>query len=91
MARGRTGREFELSRRDFLATTGGALVGMSALGLVGRAAASKRHPKRGGVLRYGSRGDAGGLDAHQHNQLHTSHPTAVMYTGLTDLDYQGNI
>ncbi|MGH8069366.1 MAG: ABC transporter substrate-binding protein, partial [Candidatus Entotheonellia bacterium] len=91
MARERAGRAHEFSRREFLVTTGGALVGMSALGLVGQAAASKRHPQRGGTLEYSSRGDASGLDAHQHNQLHTSHPTAVMYTGLTDLDYQGNI
>ena len=34
--------------------------------------------------------DAGGLDAHTHNQNH-SVPTTVMYTGLTDLDQRGNI
>jgi peptide/nickel transport system substrate-binding protein len=91
MVRERAGRESELSRREFLVTSGGVLVGMSALGLVGQAAAAKRHPQRGGTLLYGARGDAAGLDAHTHNQLHTSAATAAMYTGLTDLDYQGNI
>jgi peptide/nickel transport system substrate-binding protein len=91
MARKQAGSGAELSRREFLVTTGGALAGMAAFGLVEPAAAGKRHPQRGGVLRYSSRGDASGLDAHMHNQQHTSHPTAAMFTGLTDLDYQGNI
>jgi peptide/nickel transport system substrate-binding protein len=43
------------------------------------------------VLQFGSRVDTAGLDSHRHNQLHTSHPTAAMYTGLTDIDQQGNI
>ena len=86
-----TNRGSEMSRRDFLSTTAGALAGVAAFGLAGQAAAAKRHPTRGGVLLYGSRGDTSGLDAHMHNQLHNSHPTAVMYTGLTDLDYEGNI
>ena len=84
-------RAFDLSRRDFVIATGGALAGMAAFGLAGPAAAAKRHPQRGGVLRYSSRGDTGGLDAHRHNQQHTSHATAAMYTSLTDIDHQGNI
>jgi len=91
MTTGRMDRTFELSRREFLVTTGGALAGMAAFGLVGPAAAAKRHPQRGGTLHFGSSGDVGGLDAHTHNQNHISIPTTVMYTGLTDLDYQGNI
>ena len=91
MVRGRMDRGFDLSRRDFLVTTGGALAGMAAFGLVGPAAAAKRHPQRGGTLHFGSSGDGGGLDAHTHNQNHISVPATVMYTGLTDLDYQGNI
>jgi hypothetical protein len=91
MARGRRNREFHLSRREFLVTTGGALVGLSALGFIDPAAAGKRYPRRGGTLLYSARGDAAGLDAHTHNQLHTSTTTAAMYTGLTDLDAKGNI
>jgi peptide/nickel transport system substrate-binding protein len=91
MSRERTSREFDLSRREFLVTTGGALIGMSAVSLVGQAAAAKRHPQRGGTLLYSARSDAAGLDAHTHNQLHTSAPTTAMYTGLTDLDAKGNI
>src|SRR5919106_5513779 len=91
MARRETEETFKLSRRDFFITTSGALVGLSALGLVGQAAAAKRHAQRGGTLHYGSSGDAGGLDAHTHNQNHVSIPTTVMYTGLTDLDQRGNI
>ena len=91
MASRERARAFEVSRRDFLITTGGALSGMAAFGLVEPAAASKRHPQRGGTLHFGSSGDGGGLDAHTHNQNHISIPATVMYTGLTDLDYQGNI
>src|SRR5918996_5818757 len=92
MARRETEETHRFSRRDFLTTTGGALVGLSAFGLVGQtAAAGKRHPQRGGTLNYGSSGDASGLDAHTHNQNHISVPTTVMYTGLTDIDQRGNI
>ncbi len=82
----------DISRRAFLTTTGTALVG-AALGggLVLKGEASQRHPQRGGVLQFGARVDTAGLDSHRHNQLHTSHPTAAMYTGLTDIDQQGNI
>src|SRR5262245_9050293 len=91
MARRESARAFELSRRDFLITTGGALAGMAAFGLVDAGAAGKRDPQRRGTLLYGSSIDAGGLDAHTHNQNHTVVPTTVMYTGLTDLDQRGNI
>jgi peptide/nickel transport system substrate-binding protein len=84
-------KTLDLSRRDFVIATGGALAGMAAFGLIDPAAAAKKHPQRGGVLRYSSRGDVSGLDGHRHNQLHNSHPTSVIYTSLTDLDYEGNI
>jgi peptide/nickel transport system substrate-binding protein len=91
MARARTGRELDLSRREFLVTIGGALVGMAAFGLADHASAGKRHPQRGGVLQYGSRTDIAGLDAHQHNQNHIIHATAAMYNGLADIDQRGNL
>jgi len=91
MGREKTEREFDLSRREFLVTTGGALVGMAAFGLIEEAAAGKRHPQRGGTLLYSSRTDIAGLDAHRLNQNHTVHATAAMYDGLTDVDQQGNI
>jgi peptide/nickel transport system substrate-binding protein len=91
MARERTGSALEWSRREFLVTTGGALVGLSALGLVGPAEAGKRHPQRGGTLEYSSRSDVPGLDAHRHNQNHVINATAAVYTGLTDIDYRGNV
>jgi peptide/nickel transport system substrate-binding protein len=80
-----------LSRRTFLTTTSAALVGVALGGLAPQSAAAQRQPQRGGVLQFGSRLDTAGLDSHRHNQLHTGHPTAVMYTSLTDIDYQGNI
>src|SRR2546426_5798259 len=82
----------DISRRTFLTTTSAALVG-AALGgeLALKGEAAQRHPKRSGVLQFGPRVDTAGLDSHRHNQLHTSHPTAVMYTGLTDIDQQSNI
>src|SRR5207253_3453191 len=80
-----------LSRRTFLTTTSAALVGAALGGLALQSEAAQRHPKRGGVLQFGTFNDTAGLDSHRHNQLHTSHPTAAMYTGLTDIDQQGNI
>jgi peptide/nickel transport system substrate-binding protein len=91
MARGRIDRGFDLSRREFLLTTGGALAGMAAFGLIEQAAAGKRHPQRAGVLHYGSRTDVAGLDAHRNNQNHIVHATAAMYNGLTDIDQRGHI
>jgi ABC-type transport system substrate-binding protein len=64
---------------------------MAAFGLVGQAAAGKRHPQRGGTLQYSSRTDIAGLDAHRHNQNHIIHATAAMYDGLTDIDQRGNL
>ena len=81
----------ELSRRTFPATTSAALIGAAWHGLVPQTEAARRHPQRGGVLQFGTRTDAAGLDSHRHNQLHTSTPGAAMYTGLTDYDQQGNI
>jgi peptide/nickel transport system substrate-binding protein len=81
----------ELSRRTFLTTTSAALVGAAWHGLVPQTEAAQRHPQRGGVLQFGTRTDAAGLDSHRHNQLHTSTPAAAMYTGLTDYDQKGNI
>src|SRR5713101_7250202 len=81
----------EISRRTFLTTTSAALAGVALGGLAFQSAAAQRHPKRGGVLHFGTRVDTAGLDSHRHNQLHTSHPTSAMYTGLTDIDQQSNI
>jgi len=91
MARQRTDRQIELSRREFLVTTGGALAGMAAFGLVDRATAGKRHPQRRGTLQYGPDTDIAGLDPHIQNQHHIHQATAAMYNGLTDIDQRGNI
>src|SRR2546421_5340970 len=80
-----------LSRRTFLTTTGAALVGAALGGRAPQSEAAQRHPKRGGVLQFGTRLDAAGLDSHRNNQYHTSHPIAALYTGLTDIDQKGNI
>src|SRR3989441_7615599 len=81
----------ELSRRTFLTTTGAVLVGAALGGLAPQSEAAKRHPQRGGVLDFGTRNDPGGLDSHRQNQNHASNATSLMYTGLTDIDRQGNI
>src|SRR5215510_16190710 len=75
-----------LSRRTFLTTTSAALVGAVMGGLAPQSEAAKRDPKRGGVLQFGTRLDAAGLDSHRNNQYHTSHPIAALYNGLTDID-----
>src|SRR5499427_3104966 len=77
-----------LSRRAFLATTGGALASAAAFGLVGQAEASKRHPQRGGTLRFATRGDAAGLDPHRNTMYLVSYPLAATTQGLLDLDLQ---
>src|SRR5262245_65316604 len=81
----------QLSRRTFLATSSAALFGAAMGGLVPQSDAAQRHAKRGGVLQFGTRLDASGLDSHRHNQYHNSHPIAALYTGLTDIDQKGNI
>jgi peptide/nickel transport system substrate-binding protein len=81
----------DLSRRMFLTTASIALAGTTLGGLAPWTEAAQRHPKRGGTLLFGTRTDAAGLDSHRNNQLHTSTPTAAMYTGLTDYDQKGNI
>jgi peptide/nickel transport system substrate-binding protein len=77
-----------LSRRAFLATTSGALAGVAACGLVSPAEASKRHPQRGGTLRFATRADAAGLDPHRNIMQLVSHPLAATTQGLLDLDLQ---
>ena len=81
----------DLSRRTFLTTTSAALVGAALGGLAPQSEAAKRHPQGGGTLEFGTRNDPGGLDSHRQNQNHTTNATALMYTGLTDIDWQGNI
>src|SRR5215475_10496003 len=81
----------QLSRRTFLTTSSAALFGAAMGGLVPQSEAAQRHPKRSGVLQFGTRLDAAGLDSHRNNQYHTSHPIAALYTGLTDIDQKGNI
>ena len=81
----------DLSRRMFLTTASAVLAGAALGGLVPQSEAAQQHPQRHGVLKFGTRTDAAGLDSHRNNQLHTSTPTAAMYTGLADYDQQGNI
>jgi peptide/nickel transport system substrate-binding protein len=86
MARDVTSKESELSRREFLATTGGAVAGAAALGLVGPTEAGKRHPTRGGTLRFAMRADARGLDPNRNTYYLVSVPLAAMSQGLMDLN-----
>src|SRR5262252_3192720 len=81
-----------LSRRTFLTTASAVLIG-AALGggLTPASAAAKRHPQRGGTLLFGTRLDVAGLDSHRSTQYRVSHPAGALYTGLTDIDQQGNI
>jgi hypothetical protein len=81
----------QISRRTFLTTVSAAMAGVALGGLAPQRAAAQRHPKWGGALQFGTRSDPPGLDSHRHNQLHTGHVTAAMYTGLTDIDYPYNV
>ena len=88
MSRETSSREPDMSRRAFLAATGGALAGVSALGLVGQAAAEQRHPTRGGTLRFATRSDVTGLDPHRNIYNPASMPLAATTQGLLDLNLQ---
>lgn len=77
-------RESELSRREFLAATGGVAAGAAAFGMVGSAAAQGR-PKRGGTLRFATRSDANGLDPHRNIIYLVSQPLAATTQGLLDI------
>jgi peptide/nickel transport system substrate-binding protein len=75
-----------LSRRAFLTATGSTLAGAAACGLVGQAEAGKRHPQRGGTLRFATRGDASGLDPHRNFINLVSVPLAATTQGLIDIN-----
>lgn len=82
----RTGR----TRREFLASTA-ALAGAAAVGMPREAAAAaKRHPKRGGTLRFGTRADSISLDTHRNFVYFVSQPLAGMTGGLLDFDEKMN-
>ena len=82
------GRDAGLSRREFLATTGGAVAGAAALGLAGQAEAASHadKPKRGGTVRFATRSDARGLDPHRNIMYYVSYPIALITQGLLDLN-----
>jgi peptide/nickel transport system substrate-binding protein len=86
MIRDMTGRESELSRRAFLAATGGAIAGAAALGLAGRTEAGEPKPGRGGILRIATRSDAVALDPHRNVMYYVSMPIAYTTQGLLDLN-----
>jgi large subunit ribosomal protein L7/L12 len=86
MSRDRTGQQTELSRREFLAGTSGALAGAVALGLPGKAAAGAPKPGKGGTLRIATRSDAMGLDPHRNLMYYVSYPIAYTTMGLLDLN-----
>ncbi|MEE8287129.1 MAG: ABC transporter substrate-binding protein, partial [Gammaproteobacteria bacterium] len=83
-----TGREPELSRRQFLTTTGGAVAGAAAMGLAGQAQAGEPKPGRGGRVRFGTRSDARGLDPHRNSMYYVSFPLTLTTQGLLDLNTQ---
>jgi peptide/nickel transport system substrate-binding protein len=73
-----------------LSTTGGVVAGALAFGLTGQGSAGPRHPKRGGTLRFATRGDISGLDAHRHFFYLVSNPMAAISQGLLDLNLQSD-
>jgi len=86
MSRERIGQQTELSRREFLAGTSGALAGAAALGFAGKAQAGDPKPGKGGTLRIATRDDAMGLDPHRNIMYYVSYPIAYTTMGLLDLN-----
>ncbi|MBI3197769.1 MAG: twin-arginine translocation signal domain-containing protein [Rhodospirillales bacterium] len=78
-------RGLESTRRKFLKATT-ALAGTALAGLPGTAMAGKKHPKRGGTLRFGTRDDSVGLDTHRNIIYFVSHPLTGITGGLVDFD-----
>jgi peptide/nickel transport system substrate-binding protein len=62
------------------------LAGAAMAGLGGPAEAGKRHAKRGGTLRFATRGDTAGLDPHRNVVYPVSAPLAAICQGLLDLN-----
>jgi len=74
------------TRRQFLGTAG-AVAGAAAIGASpNKAEAAKRHPKRGGTVRFATRADSRGLDQHRNYYYYVSHPLAATSMGLMDLN-----
>lgn len=91
MSKNKKDQHNQPSRREFLATST-AVAGAAALGMdPGIANAAKRHPKRGGTVRFATRSDGRGLDPHRNITYYVSHPLAAMTAGLLDFDYGMNI
>jgi peptide/nickel transport system substrate-binding protein len=77
----------EQTRREFLATT--ALAGAALVAAPGSARAEKkRHPKRGGTVRFGTRDDSVGLDTHRNFIYFVSHPLSGLVSGLLDFNHK---
>ena len=86
MSNDRTAQQTDMSRRSFLATTGGALIGAAAMGLAGKAEAGEAKPGKGGMVRFATRSDALGLDPHRNIMYYVSYPLALTTQGLLDLN-----
>ncbi len=82
----RESQDHALSRRAFLASASGAVAGATAYGVVSAADAKQPQVKRGGVLRFATRGDAKGLDPHRNIIYLVSQPLAATTQGLLDLN-----
>lgn len=73
------------TRRQFLGAAG-AVAGAATLGVSTKADAAKRHPSRGGTVRFATRADSRGLDMHRNYYYYVSHPLAATSMGLMDLN-----
>jgi len=81
-----TGKQADLSRREFLTAAGGVAAGAAAAGLAGKAAAGEPKPGRGGTIRIATRSDVVGLEPHRNNYYYVSNPIAWISMGLLDLN-----
>ena len=82
----------DMSRRSFLAATGGTMAGAATMGLAGglagEAEAGAPKPGKGGTVRFATRSDAQGLDPHRNIMYYVSYPLALTTQGLLDLNPQ---
>ncbi len=86
MSMDQTGKQTELSRREFLTATGGVAAGAAAMGVAGKAQAGEPKPGKGGTLRISTRLDCVALDPHRNVMYYVSYPIAYTTMGLLDLN-----
>ena len=85
MSDGSNNQDHRTTRRSFIAGTS-ALAGTATMGMPVGAQQTRRNPKRGGTVRFGTRDDSVALDTHRNFIYFVSQPLAATTGGLLDFN-----